>query len=386
MPIVEGPRACRAEELSALRTLEDTVFRSPGTTSMFDEFPTLFAPENLDSVRVIAEDGRVVSTICYLARTVTIYGNQLKVGSLGAVCTYEECRGKGYATQLLEDSFEQAQREGVDVMLISGQRGLYKRAGCAIGGYEVRYTLDQHSMSHLPEDGGLDIAEALDEDIDDLIALGRTEPARYIRSTTDWLGFLKICRLVQPNCPPPHGAKRCWLVRREGVPVCAVIMQYSHETESPKAQVTEISGDRRSAFAAIRSIGLDGGFVSVGGAVSPEDGEAIEILRQAGAATEHQLLTGHRMTILNNDIFERYQPWLAERVGEREARALHLQQTDGAWRIVTSAGDVSVGDTESVNAILFADGVADVEGPGGAVKILRRALPLPWLLPGLNYI
>jgi predicted N-acetyltransferase YhbS len=386
MPVVEGPRACRTDELSALRILEDTVFRSPGTTSMFDEFPTLFAPANLERVRVIAEDERVVSTIGYLTRTVTIYGNQLKVGSLGAVCTYEECRGKGYATQLLEDSFEQARSEGVDVMLISGQRGLYQRAGCAIGGYEVRYTLDQQTMSHLPEDSGLDIAEARDENIDDLIALSRTEPARYIRSTTDWLGFLKICRLIQPNCPPPHGTKRCWLVRRDGVPVSVVVMQYSHETESPQAQVTEISGDRQTAFAAIHSIGLEGGFVSVGGAVSPEDGEAIEILRQADATVEHQLLTGHRMTILNSDIFERYQSWLTERVGEREAKALHLKQTDGDWRIVTSAGDVSVGDTESVNAILFADGVADIEGPVGAVSILRRALPLPWLLPELNYI
>ncbi|HDS74168.1 MAG TPA: GNAT family N-acetyltransferase, partial [Firmicutes bacterium] len=123
MGSIRGPRALCLDEFKSLHRLQDTVFRPGPNTSMFDEFPTLFSPENRERLRVISVDGEIVSAICYQIRPAIIYGVTLAVASLGAVCTYESYRGHGFATQLLDDTFAAARKEGADVMLISGQRG-----------------------------------------------------------------------------------------------------------------------------------------------------------------------------------------------------------------------------------------------------------------------
>jgi len=383
---MEGPRACRPDELEGLRQLVNKVFRSGGESCMFAEFPTLFTPENCERLRVFVDGGCPVSSINYVARQVVIYGNVLTVGSLGAVSTYEEYRGQGLATKLLEDTFAQMRREEVDVVLISGQRGLYQRAGCAIGGHEVRFSLDRAALERVSLPNGLTIAEATDDDIPALIALHQQEPARFVRSPWDWRQFLKVCRLTMRGVEPPFGVRRCWIVSRNRHPLVYVVLSFGRDRQSPGAGIVECGGARWAVGAACRLLAERFDLRAVGGRVLPEDGEALELLDMLGVATELHLLGGHRLSVLHSNILRRFCPWLAERAGPEIAEAMELARDGGTWSLVLGKRRVAVGDLEALNAALFGDTACDLSGDPETVAVWKQALPLPWLLPGMNYI
>jgi predicted N-acetyltransferase YhbS len=383
---MEGPRPCRPEELPGLYRLVDTVFRPGAESSMVDEFPTLFNEGNCEHLLVMLDEGRPVSSINYVIRPVVIYGNVLSVGSLGAVSTYEEYRGRGLATTLLEDTFSRMRREGADVVLISGQRGLYQRAGCAIGGHELTFTLDRQALDRIGHADGISLTDAADADIPALIAIHQTEPARYIRSPWDWQQFLKVCRLVVKGFDAPFGARRCWLVVQGSRPLAYVVSGFGRDRATPSAGIVEFGGSRRAVLAGLGLLADKFDLRAVGGRILPQDGEMQHLLEGLGAATEVRLLGGHRLAILGEGIFSRFQPWLRERVGPEFAGTFSVSQRADAWFLSAAGRTVGVADFEALNATLFGDAAHDLRGDSEAVALFRQALPLPWLLPGMNYI
>ena len=384
---MDGPRACRPDELGSLRRLEDTVFRpSEGSLSMFDEFPTLFTPENCERLRVVADSGRIVSAITYVIRPVTIYGKVVRVASLGAVCTYDEYRGRGLATKLLADSFARMRAEKADIVFISGGRGLYLRAGCTPGGWEVTFGLDRAAAERLDAPSDLSVAEATNEDIPALIAIHQREPARYVRSPWDWAQFLSICRLRMPSLPAPWGVRRCWLVRQGGRCVGYIVVGFGRDANAPSAHVVECGGARRSVFAALRLTADRFGLGRIGGSVLPEDVESLGILASAGAETERRMLGGHTLSVLHDQVLDRFRPWLSERVGPEAGEEMRLECVEERWSLVLGDARIDTGGIDGLNSVLFGDAQGRLEGPTEPRATWRQALPLPWVLPGMNYI
>jgi hypothetical protein len=277
-------------------------------------------------------------------------------------------------------------REKVDVVLISGQRGLYQRAGCAIGGHEMRFSLDRQGLERVDAGREVTVAEATDADIPDLIAIHQIEPARYIRSPWDWQQFLKVCRLVTKGVEPPFGARRCWLVASHDRLLAYVVLAVARDRDAPTAGVVEFGGSRRAVIAALRVLAERYRLQAISARVLPEDREALAMLEALGVAAEPHLLGGHRLAILHEHILSRYRPWLTERVGPEAAAAIEVRRSDAVWSLEVRGKTVPVGDFEALNAALFGDTVRDLAGGGEAAALLRRALPLPWVLPGLNYV
>ena len=56
------------------------------------------------------------------------------------------------------------------------------------------------------------------------------------------------------------------------------------------------------------------------------------------------------------------------------------------WELRLGGEVLRIADLEQLNAVLFADAAETLEGLADVVAAWRLALPLPWLLPGLNYI
>jgi predicted N-acetyltransferase YhbS len=149
--IVVGPRAAKVGELPLVESLSNEVFRiydGDGQT-MFQEFPDLFCKENIDNVRVIVEDGKPVSNINYLIRTVSIYGCKINVASLGAVATLQDYRGRGYASMLLDDCVNRMINQDAHILLISGDRNLYRNIGSTPAGLMYKYVITDSSKSNI---------------------------------------------------------------------------------------------------------------------------------------------------------------------------------------------------------------------------------------------
>lgn len=135
---MQGPRASKKAEYESVLTLINQVFRINNNfaPTMSTEYPLLLCYENMDNMRIILEDDQPVSTVSYCTTNMIIEGATLKAASVGSVCTHPGYRGRNYATQLMDDVEARMKDNGVEVMLVSGDRDLYLRRGCVtVGGF-----------------------------------------------------------------------------------------------------------------------------------------------------------------------------------------------------------------------------------------------------------
>lgn len=112
--------------------LINEVFRSSTghEPTMQSEFPLLISRQNMNNMIVAKHEGEVVSCVNFLPETIHVQNSLISAASIGAVCTSEDFRGVGLSSSLLDHAEEKMIRDGIDIMLVSGTRSLYKRRGC----------------------------------------------------------------------------------------------------------------------------------------------------------------------------------------------------------------------------------------------------------------
>ncbi|MBE5791871.1 MAG: GNAT family N-acetyltransferase [Clostridiales bacterium] len=88
---------------------------------------------------IVLEDNYVRGVVAQLPNEFTYGGRKLKTGYIGSVSTYKYSRGSGYMIKLMEMQAENAVKQGIDVMLLGGQRQRYEYYGYSPIGGQYRY-------------------------------------------------------------------------------------------------------------------------------------------------------------------------------------------------------------------------------------------------------
>lgn len=229
----DGLRSLRADELPALDVLLSTVFR-PG---LVEQYPHIYSPDNAPNLRVVIEEGKVISHIGTIRRHASILGCTVKVASLGGVGTLPEHRGKGYATALFADTVRACRRAGIDFILVSGYRKLYHRHGCRYVGRDWSFSLSRERAAEFT-DAGLSVRTARSEEIPALAGLYQREPVRWLRPLSDFHHALSGYVMNRP-----HEMLTVWENEHlRGY----VILQEKRPADEGKVQLLEFAGDRRS--------------------------------------------------------------------------------------------------------------------------------------------
>ena len=243
---MEGPRACKKEELPKVVDLINKTFRHfyGYKPTMQEEFPLLLSEDNLRCMRVISCDNKPVADVNFYETTVMIEGVPIGAASIGAVCTDEGYRGKGYSSMLLDDAEKIMREDSVDVMFVSGSRSLYTRRGCCNVGEFGEFNIE-------PKDNDIDF-EIIDvkpgEYIEDMVNIYSKESTRYYRTMHEFKMLLK-------------GATTNWayltykvfLIKQGGKAVGYIVLEIINE-ENIRAEVVEFAGDREKVFKALQNI------------------------------------------------------------------------------------------------------------------------------------
>lgn len=124
-------------ELDEAARLSDSIFRDHEQVSMQQAFPGVFS-ESLGQSFGAFDNGKMVAFMGLVPTIIRIGAASLQVYSLGSVCTDENYRGKGIASDLLDAVMKQIEEAGASLLLVSGARSLYTRAGCRTYG-QVEY-------------------------------------------------------------------------------------------------------------------------------------------------------------------------------------------------------------------------------------------------------
>ncbi len=372
----DGMRSLHPDEFESLCELVGTVFR-PG---LAEEYPHFYTPAHAGEMRVVVADGHVVSHIGALRRNASIFGCTVRASSLGGVATYEEHRGKGYATALFEDTMRVCREDGVDFMLVSGYRKMYHRFGCRYVGRDWSFSLKAEQAGDF-DDAGVELVEASPDDVPAMASVYRGEPVRWMRPPSDYAHAFNGFVMNRPA--------RVFNVREAGMIRGYMIVQQPRDGET-RIPVQEAAGDRRCLTGAmgklIRALDLQALNLHVMGC----DRWFQDCLQGRGLTGAPANSSG-TVTLINFVQFmERMRPYFAEVVGETEAHSLVFQE-QGDEMIFCYGGDRLVApDQGAAVQLIFGtlDGAEEalLKSGGRAGEILAEVFPIPALWYGVNYL
>ncbi|MBC8131511.1 MAG: hypothetical protein H7X95_00910 [Deltaproteobacteria bacterium] len=171
----------------------------------------------------------------FVVRDALVLRRKIRVVCVGAVFTVPEERSKGLASHVLREVLAHA-RPGADLVMISGDRGLYRRLGMD--------PVPPLALFRLPDTvsatENLDIREISAVDLKAMAALYDAEDVHFIRPPDDWTRLWTAGRLVD-------GPAKFWLVERAGLVVAYLLVQHAGprpDGSSRPRRILEFAGAR----------------------------------------------------------------------------------------------------------------------------------------------
>ncbi len=375
----DGLRSVRAEDFESLKRLLHTVFWD----GLVPKYPHCYTLENAANLRVVVENGEVVSHVGTIRRNAALFGCTVRVACLGGVATYEQHRGRGHATLLFEDNVEQCRQDGVDFMVVSGYRKMYHRSGCRYVGRDWHFAIrGEHADAF--DDESVELVEATPADIETLAEIYRHEPVRWLRPPSDYENGMAGYVTNRPA--------EFLLVREHGVVRGYVIVVMPRGERDPGTiSLAEYSGERRAVAGALGKILKRHDEANeLGVHVMGSDGRMREMLQAGGLEGKPANSSGTVMIINFRQFMERMRPYFEERVGTKAAEGLvFLEKAE--QMIFACGGDqvIAEGPGEAVQIIFGTlDGAEErlLAAGGRAGELLRQIFPLQGLWYGLNYM
>ncbi|WP_435163478.1 GNAT family N-acetyltransferase [Paenibacillus glycanilyticus] len=372
MEMVQIRRLTGAEMQEAVR-LSDATFRDGNQTSMGQLFPFLFSDAALHlSYGAFEEDGKLVSFMGVVLWTIRIGEAALRVASLGSVCTEPSARGKGYASQLLEQVQQFTRDAGASLLLVSGDRSLYTRAGCKLFGRISKYrmnALQAESLLGGSEEKG-EIREMRPEDLFAVQEAAETRQIRYQLGINEFGTLLKAEAIASVM----RMSQRVFVQELDGKVVGFAVIGVTSDTQL-NGSVLDYAGDSAQVvrlFAeAVNRIGLQSLEIPI-----PWHEKAIhERLSAIPSAEEGQ--PGTVQILSGEALMDQLSPWLEK---QETANGLHLNRKDiGSWQLSDSTGrpSASLSDEELIRLLFDRVGTDAIQLPAEA-DAYRELFPVPF--------
>ena len=133
----DGPRAPRADEFQELLAQVNGVMREEvGAAPTYgQEWPRIYCRENLENIRVILVDGRIVSSAAIYPHETRFGDARLRVGGITGVATDTAYRRRGYGTRVMQACIERMAELGCQLSLLgSGVPSWYRKLGWEYAG------------------------------------------------------------------------------------------------------------------------------------------------------------------------------------------------------------------------------------------------------------
>lgn len=374
---MEGPRGVKITELDSLRQLTGVVFRE----GLVDEYPQLFNEDNLDNLLVMLDNGLVVSHVGMTEQLATIFGCQVKVACIGAVSTYTEYRGQGLATKLFDYACDKAFADGVDFMIISGDRGLYRRAACREVGSDFSATVTSEQFPNLSP-SELTVEPCTEKDLKSIATIHRTEPVRFLRRREDYERAFS-CKVVM------NRKSDFLLVKKGSLPRAYLILQLPRQSRET-VSVAEYAGERFSFVAALPQVlklyKLEGVMIHVLG----YDLLLKTLLEEKDTKLQTANSSGTVRIINFQQFMERMRPYFQEKIGYKRAAELRFSDDGENFCISCGSDQLVLSDRGDLAHLLFGTREPMNEDwlarKGRLTEILREILPIPALWYGINYV
>ncbi len=318
--------------------------------------------------------GKPVSHIKVVYNHLLIHGARVKVASIGGVCTHPEFRGRGAATALLDRCMAEATEAGATVLIISGGRGLYRRAQAVDAGRTFRARISPDSIGRA--DGACTIRPATPDDWGVVARLYQQEPVRFVRSA-DFVASVVSHR--------HHG--RLWIVESTAGDVLAYVTlgrDWGERHDAPRRLVGEYAGSRAALVQALPAIIEASELELITFDFPADDRELAYLFAREGVGMKPSTIKDHTMRLLNlPELMRRLKPYTEARLARSDARKLSFRQ--GEECVFGCGSEEARFDVGRATALVL--GGPEASRVGGELgRLLSSIYPIPLPLPGMNYV
>ena len=182
---VDGPHAPGPDELDDLLAHVNRVMRVEvgADPTYVQQWPRIYGPDNLDNIRMIRVDGRIVSSAAIYPHDTRVGEVRLRIGGINGVTTDSAYRRRGYATRVMHACIERMAELGCQLSLLgSGVPSWYRKLGWEYAGVERSYHFSRGNRHLLPWDSGLEMRTAEDGDFEELAAIHAARALGGVRS------------------------------------------------------------------------------------------------------------------------------------------------------------------------------------------------------------
>jgi ribosomal protein S18 acetylase RimI-like enzyme len=378
---MEGPRGLKKDELRSAAELANLVFRHDSPYKMEEEFPLLFSENNLEKIRVFVDAGKVVSMVGMCINDVIIMGCMIGAVCIGSVCTHPEYRNKGLASKLLEDATNRAVQEGASLMLVSGDRGLYRRFGCVDAGIYRWYSIKRDQLE--VHEKNLTLRKYGEKDVIELVKLHQLEPIRFIRTYEDFKTLLESKRLCDQ-------ISETYVVEQNGPVVAYVSLQLPRSRDLPLA-ILELAGSRVAILKTLRSLMDDVGTESAIVRTTTADVELDHLMVSAGAKRSTGGFMGTVKLIDIERFLESIDTYMTEVIGKRRRKNLSIKYEGKNSELSFTYMDqkFSIRGIDEITSFIFGsvEKQQKLKHANSELEdMLNSIFPMPLVDYGLNYV
>lgn len=388
----DGPRLVRREELIASYQLFRICFGFLATVSE-GEILAEYVPPRRGGTYALVHEGKPVSQIAIFHDEIKMYDGKVRAGSIGGVCTHPDYRRQGLASQLLGHCTKQLVNEGARLMLISGDEGIYTRAGNVPQGKYIYFSIKPGQSSQWrPAPADLLLRRATSADALLCNQLYQAEPVHFVRQKSDFDAALQDpMRNTYVHSDP-------WIIERTGQAVAYLFLgvDWGDKPDSRVRHVGEYAGSRVALVDAILALMTTADIEDLTWPVPCQDAELIQLLQDSGYYGSVSSLDGYTLRIINfSGFMQDLRPILRARLDTNLLRGLRFEQSGprlggiGDDRYMISRGSDRL-ELDGAGMTRLVMGNADtqaeaVHAPGALADVVSALFPLPSFLPGLNY-
>ena len=177
------------------------VFRYAGTDIWFEQaIPKVYGPQaHMTHIhRIVTEDDGVTirGLVGLLPGTLHTPAGALRTGYIGTVSVHPDTRGLGYMRRLMADRTADARQQGIDLLVLGGQRQRYGYYGYGQGGqrwwFEISARCVRHALAEADIEG-ITFTAVEPGSAEETVCAG-LHRARAVWMDRDWCGFVIACR------------------------------------------------------------------------------------------------------------------------------------------------------------------------------------------------
>jgi predicted N-acetyltransferase YhbS len=370
---MDSPVSITPDDHGELIDLLNLCFREDGG-SMLDDYERHVGLCNQNNIRVIKDNGRIVSHIATSVRPVVMGGIPTKVAGVGAVATHPDARGKGLASLLMEDTVARSEEQGADLMLISNDLNLYRRHNARLCGSFPQIEIQINAIQPI---GGFTVRRVEETDLDAVIKLRQSLATRYLLPRED-LAFLFHKKIVMDK------PSDWWLVEFEEKSIGFGTVHFDnnlitlHEWAGHPKALHHAAAFWLSHYPAKTFL-----FNAVDESQLPVDWKAF--------IKERIVFEGSVVVMNGKRLIERAQPFIEERIGEETFSQLKIESSKQQLYISYKNETVAFEHGGELAECLFGlpdrDMLAEKISPDGDLyPILSAFLPLPLVWYGIGYV